>query len=43
MPGMFDPRVADAVAEATREAAGNSGVARKPRHTAEAVRQVSLV
>ena len=31
IPGMFDARVADAVARATREAAWSSGVARKPR------------
>jgi malate dehydrogenase (oxaloacetate-decarboxylating) len=31
IPGMFDPRVADAVAQATREAAWASGVARKAR------------
>jgi malate dehydrogenase (oxaloacetate-decarboxylating) len=31
VPSMFDRRVADAVAEATREAAWSSGVARKPR------------
>jgi malate dehydrogenase (oxaloacetate-decarboxylating) len=31
VPSMFDRRVADAVAEATRQAAWSSGVARKPR------------
>jgi malate dehydrogenase (oxaloacetate-decarboxylating) len=31
VPSMFDRRVADAVAAATREAAWTSGVARKPR------------
>ena len=31
MPSMFDRRVADAVAHATREAARTSGAARKPR------------
>src|SRR5919204_240530 len=31
IPGMFDARVADAVARATREAAWSSGAARKPR------------
>jgi len=31
VPSMFDKRVADAVAAATREAAWSSGVARKPR------------
>ena len=31
IPSMFDPRVAEAVASATREAAWASGVARKPR------------
>jgi malate dehydrogenase (oxaloacetate-decarboxylating) len=31
VPSMFDRRVADAVARATREAAWSSGVARKPR------------
>jgi malate dehydrogenase (oxaloacetate-decarboxylating) len=31
IPGMFDTRVADVVARATREAAWASGVARKPR------------
>jgi malate dehydrogenase (oxaloacetate-decarboxylating) len=31
VPTMFDRRVADAVAQATREAAWSSGVARKPR------------
>jgi malate dehydrogenase (oxaloacetate-decarboxylating) len=30
IPGMFDPRVADAVAEATRQAAWATGVARNP-------------
>ncbi|MBI3967937.1 MAG: ACT domain-containing protein [Chloroflexi bacterium] len=34
IPSMFDPRVADAVAAATREAARASGVARKPQPTA---------
>jgi malate dehydrogenase (oxaloacetate-decarboxylating) len=33
IPSMFDPRVAEAVAQATREAAWASGVARKPRAT----------
>jgi malate dehydrogenase (oxaloacetate-decarboxylating) len=33
IPSMFDPRVADAVAAATRQAAWASGVARKPRPT----------
>ena len=34
VPSMFDPRVAEAVARATREAAWASGVARKERpHT----------
>jgi malate dehydrogenase (oxaloacetate-decarboxylating) len=33
VPSMFDRRVADAVAAATREAAWSSGVARKPRPT----------
>jgi malate dehydrogenase (oxaloacetate-decarboxylating) len=33
VPSMFDRRVADAVAQATREAAYASGVARKPRPT----------
>jgi malate dehydrogenase (oxaloacetate-decarboxylating) len=33
IPSMFDPRVADAVAQATREAARSSGVARRPRLT----------
>ena len=32
VPSMFDRRVAEAVARATREAAYASGVARKPRH-----------
>jgi hypothetical protein len=32
---MFDPRVADAVAQATREAAWATGVARKARPTAD--------
>jgi malate dehydrogenase (oxaloacetate-decarboxylating) len=31
IPSMFDPRVAEAVAQATREAAWASGAARKPR------------
>jgi malate dehydrogenase (oxaloacetate-decarboxylating) len=31
IPSMFDPRVAEAVAAATREAAWASGVARKAR------------
>jgi malate dehydrogenase (oxaloacetate-decarboxylating) len=31
VPSMFDRRVADAVAQATREAAWQSGVARKPK------------
>jgi malate dehydrogenase (oxaloacetate-decarboxylating) len=31
IPSMFDPRVADAVAQATREAAWATGVARKAR------------
>jgi malate dehydrogenase (oxaloacetate-decarboxylating) len=33
IPSMFDLRVPDAVAEATREAAWATGVARKPRPT----------
>jgi malic enzyme len=33
IPSMFDPRVAEAVAQATREAAWVTGVARKPRST----------
>jgi malate dehydrogenase (oxaloacetate-decarboxylating) len=33
VPSMFDARVAEAVAHATREAAWSSGVARKPRPT----------
>jgi malate dehydrogenase (oxaloacetate-decarboxylating) len=33
IPSMFDPRVADAVAGATREAAWATAIARKPRST----------
>ena len=36
IPSMFDPRVAEAVAAATREAAWASGVARKPRPAPDA-------
>jgi malate dehydrogenase (oxaloacetate-decarboxylating) len=38
VPSMFDRRVADRVAQATREAAYASGVARKPRPTTESPR-----